>query len=98
LEELLSGLNQKQGILDNLDMLLDDKPVPQFHLHRKRQVLVSIEKLVLRLLPSPVQLLPREELGRPKSWLNGRSPDGKGHCAIVSLECTKSACRLQLDF
>lgn len=57
LEELLDGLFRKDGIMEYLDILLDNGP-PQSRpeIHRKRQVLVQIEKLILRLLPLAVRL------------------------------------------
>jgi hypothetical protein len=59
LEELLDGLFRKRGVLEHIDVLQNDglKP-PRLELHRKRRVLVAIDKLVLRLLPSTVQAFP----------------------------------------
>ncbi len=55
LEELLDGLFRKRGVLEHIDVLLDSGPKPpRLELHRKRRVLVAIDKLVLRLLPSGV--------------------------------------------
>lgn len=100
LEELLDGLFKHHGILEHLDVLLDNGPSPsRSEVHLKRRVGVLIDKLVLRLLPSAVHqalqfFFPSTVVMRNRSFCSV----GKGYTAFFPSGCSESANLLQLDF